>query len=404
MIVKGFALTLAAQLITNPLSAAEFGQISLIAPVANVLIAPLLTAICGIGLPITLLAAASDVAGPPLVLLAQCCGWLCALLEAGAALPCASVPIDLAPPAALLLAFGVPVVLWLAWPRPGRASVSVLAVAAGISLVLCFGLGTMGADEIIMLDVGQGDAFLLRSEGQTMLIDTGNHDRALLRGLARHGVHHLDAVAITHADEDHCGALGALKGVVPVDRVVLARDMLTCTNEKAQDLVRRAESVTGDANGVAGVAVGDRLSFGHFACRVIGPDAFTDDGGNADSLTLLWETDMDGDTAVEWRGLFCGDAEKEQVARYEQAGRVGDIDVYKVGHHGSRRAVDEQTASVLRPEICLVSVGADNRYGHPVPATLATLEAAGGRIWRTDEQGDVTVHVSRERLQVSTQR
>jgi competence protein ComEC len=404
VLLQGLSLTLAAQLVTNPLVACEFGQISLIAPFANMLVAPVFSAVCGIGLPLSLLSAATGSAMPGLTLLAQLCGCLCALLQGCAGLPLASVPIDLARPVALLLAIGMPAALWALWPRPTAWCIGICIAIACVMAISLFGIGGGADDEIVMFDVGQGDAFLLRSGGKAMLIDTGNNDRQLLQALARHGVHRLDAVAISHADDDHCGSLGALKGVVGIDRVILARDMLACTDEKAQALVGTAAAVTGNASAVIGVGVGGQISLGRFACRVIGPDSFTDNGGNADSLALLWESDQDADGQVDWRGLFCGDAEKEQLAGYESAGRVGDVDVYKVGHHGSRAAVDEQTAAVLHPEICLVSVGANNRYGHPVPSTLGILEAAGGHIWRTDEQGDVTVHVTKEQLRVSTQR
>ena len=141
---------------------------------------------------------------------------------------------------------------------------------------------------VTMLDVGQGDAFVLRSAGRTLLIDTGNHDDLLLQGLARQGIRHLDAVAITHADDDHCGSLSVLKGVVGVDCVLLANEMLICENAKARNLVRTAADVAGAADAVKGVSVGERIVLGRFALDVIGPDSFTEDGGNA---CLLYTSD-----------------------------------------------------------------------------------------------------------------
>ena len=69
---------------------------------------------------------------------------------------------------------------------------------------------------------------------------------------------------------------------------------------------------------------------------------------------------------------------------------MDSVDLYKVGHHGSKNALDDEEAAVLSPRIALVSAGARNRYGHPAQDTLDRLEAAGARVFRTDEQGDVS--------------
>lgn len=403
-VLQSVAMCLAAQLVANPLSAGEFGQVSLISPLANVLMAPCFTIVCGIGLPVTVAAAAFGIGSSVLDALAHACSWLCLLLQVLADLPHAAIPVYLDPIAVILLAAILPFALWAVWPRP---SWQLICTLAAVCIAACAFLSLSAlerGDEVIMLDVGQGDAFVLRSRGRTMLIDTGNRDDLLLKGLARQGIHHLDAVAITHADDDHCGSLSALKGTVGVDCVVLARDMLSCGESKAVNLVRTAADVAGDACAVKGVSVGERLVVGGFAIDVIGPDRFTAKGGNADSLALLMKADDDDDGVADWHGLFCGDAESEQIAAYLEAGRIGDIDIFKVGHHGSRAAVDETVASALRPEICLVSVGARNRYGHPVPSTLQTLEGVGGTVWRTDRQGDVVCRLTPARIQVASQR
>ena len=78
-----------------------------------------------------------------------------------------------------------------------------------------------------MLDVGQGDAFLIQSNSQTILVDTGQSEQKLFAALSRQGCTHLDAVIITHADNDHAGCLSALKGVVDCERVILLREQTT---------------------------------------------------------------------------------------------------------------------------------------------------------------------------------
>jgi competence protein ComEC len=102
--------------------------------------------------------------------------------------------------------------------------------------------------------------------------------------------------------------------------------------------------------------------------------------------------------------LFCGDAEAPQVDSYIGKGRIGDIDLYKVGHHGSAAAVDETMLDALKPEVSLVSVGEGNRYGHPVPATVDALEDAGSTVFRTDEQGMITCFLRPEGMRMRTER
>ena len=92
--------------------------------------------------------------------------------------------------------------------------------------------------EIVMLDVGQGDAFLLKSEKKTMLVDTGNQPSKLLAGLAQNGVVSLDAVLITHPDDDHCGALESLKGVVGIDKIIVANGTLASKEDNPKELLR----------------------------------------------------------------------------------------------------------------------------------------------------------------------
>ena len=121
-------------------------------------------------------------------------------------------------------------------------------------------------------------------------------------------------------------------------------------------------------------------------------------------MCLVADADLDDDGSPDWRALFTGDAERDQLRALIDEGLVGAVDIYKVGHHGSKNALDDEEAAVLAPRIALVSAGAGNRYGHPAPDTLDRLEAAGARICRTDEQGDVSCKLTRERIEVRTLR
>ncbi len=399
------ALTCASSILATPLSAALFSQLPLLAPIANVAVAPLFPLACAAGLAACSLSLLVPPLAPALVgAAAGLAGVMTALVRLLAGIPHASVPADVPLPLALVASAVLAAALWLAWPRPGARLAAALA-AGSLAVAACALLvwPRLAGDEIVMLDVGQGDAFVVRSGGAAVLVDTGNQDRLLREALARHGVLRLDAVVVTHGDDDHMGSLASLAGIVEVDRVLVAKDALSCGCDACGRLLADARALVGE-QGVAGLSQGDVLHVGAFDLTVVWPASFSDAGGNADSVCLLADADVDGDGTRDWRALFTGDAERDQLRALIDAGLVGAVDVYKVGHHGSKNALDDEEAAVLSPRLALVSAGAGNRYGHPAPETLARLEAVGAAVRRTDEEGDVSCEFKPDRMEVSALR
>ena len=398
-IAEPLALTLTAMVGTTPFSAALFSQLPLVSPVANLVVAPLFT----LALTVSLVGSIASLAAPVVVPLALPFANGAAFLLAQAItifaeIPFACVPVSLSVSWGLALSIAGPLLLWLLWPQLTGSTIFAMgsaACACAIAFVVVVPL--LRASEIVMLDVAQGDAFLLRSKGSAILIDTGNHDALLKEALARQGVFHLDAVVISHADDDHCGSLQALDGVVAIDSVLVAHDAVTCDCESCESLIKSASSVVGSAN-IEPLAVGDTIACGDFSLKVIWPHGFSDEGGNADSLCLLASLATSGNT---WTALFCGDAESEQLKEMIDEGTLGDIDIYKVGHHGSKAALTESVVDTIRPEISLVSVGEGNRYGHPAAQTLSLLDNVGSHIFRTDDMGDVSCEFSNDGIRVT---
>ena len=398
------SLTFSSNILTTLLSAALFAQIPLVAPLANALVSPIFPIVCAGGL--AAVAAAlllPALASPLLGAAALGARGLAALVSLLARIPYASIPASLSVPLALVLSAAAAIALWRIWPRPQPRVLAGLSAAAalGLSALIVVAPLTTGT-RIVMLDVGQGDAFLLRSGGASVLIDTGTQDTMLKSALARQGVTHLDAVVISHSDDDHMGSLSSLSGIVQVDRVLLAQDALDCDCESCAELREAAASLVGEEQ-VEGLSLGDELQFGAFELEVVWPEAYEDEGGNADSLCLLASADVDRDEATDWTALFVGDAEQEQLSELLESGAVGQVDIYKVGHHGSKNALDEEIAQQLSPSLALVSVGEDNSYGHPAEETIAALEAAGAEVLRSDEAGDVSCKLGAESIVVSTQ-
>jgi competence protein ComEC len=280
---------------------------------------------------------------------------------------------------------------------PGVRRITRLRLTALYGLALVVGwpavlsLGARGRLEIVMIDVGQGDAIAIRTpRDRWVLVDAGPPGHGdpgahpVVRALSARGVGSLERLVLTHPDLDHIGGAGAV--LDRLDPRAIVDPMLVAPKTGYAELVESAA-----LRGIpwSAARAGDVLDLDGVSIRVLYPDTLPADAGegNAASVVLL----------VRWNdfeALLTGDAYVD-VER-EIAPTVGDIDVLKVGHHGSRTSTDSTFLARVRPEIALLSVGRDNRYGHPAPEVVARLEAAGASIYRTDRQGTVRVLVGRD--------
>lgn len=404
---EALALTFASSVLATPFSAALFSQLPLAAPVANIAIAPLFGPVCAAGIIGAVVCAILPLPGVIASITCACASLLLKVVQACASIPYASIPIVAPAFVALLAGFVSACVLWLWWPKPDSHSAYRLLSVTGIVCAVVFALLKApipyGGCEIVALDVGQGDAILIRSGGHSVLVDTGNQDALLRQALARHHITRLDALIVTHPDDDHMGSLESLDGMVQVDHVLLARDGLACSCASCAKLRQHAETLVGKER-VEGLSQGDKFRLGAFEFTCVWPVAFQDEGGNGDSLCFTVDADIDGDGNREWRSLLVGDAEHEEVSQMLSAGLIDGVDVYKVGHHGSKNALTQDQAAALSPQVSLCSVGARNRYGHPAASTVESLERAGSAVMRTDEHGDVACRFAKDHISVETLR
>ncbi len=392
------ALTFSSSLVTSPICAFVFGQISIISPLVNVVATPVFPFACiggfvALGIALLIPALAPFALGVMTGVLQL----FVLVMDVAASLPFAATAASFSIVAVCVFSLGIPALIWLFWPYPGRLFTGAIVVASMVAICFSFCSPLLKGETLSMLDVGQGDAILLQSRGHAVLVDTGKNDADLLRGLAAAGVTSLDALIITHPDDDHCGSLSALRGIVQVKRVLVARDVLQIDNANCASLRREASALVGEEN-LLGVVTGNEISFGAMRLEVVGPRACTDEGGNADSvvMTLRWGNASGG-------ALLTGDAEAEVLEGYMREGRIRDIDILKVAHHGSRAALDEELLAQLDPEVALISVGAGNRYGHPTEEILQLLEDAGDRVFRTDLDGTVTCSLRDDGIGIRTQ-
>ena len=370
------SVTLCSQLATLPITIPAFGTFSLIAPLANAVISPvvsLLLAVSIVLVPFSLVAPLQAWALVVPMIAARCALFFEQLF---AAVPGASVSV---PPDSMWI-YLVPCLLaallvW--WPRPRARPMAVgLACLVLLPAIPYVYWDRFAPSSVTVLDVGQADAILIRQGGAVALVDCGLDER-VVSALVRNNVHHIDAVFVTHWDEDHWGGLPAVLEQFSVGTIAVAADAL----EDAPAEVLNRPGVE-----YRQVRRGDTVDIGSFCARVMWPFESVDGEGNEDSLVLLLSYVQEGKGL---RILLTGDAELDQEREFVQ--EVGDIDVLKLGHHGSKVSVDGELLDVLKPELSLASAGEGNRYGHPSDACIDAVKEAGGDFACTIEHGDITV-------------
>lgn len=370
------SVTLCSQLATLPITIPAFGTFSLIAPLANAVIGPvvsLLLAVSIVLVPFSLVEPLQAWALVVPMIAARCALFFEQLF---AAVPGASVSV---PPDSMWI-YLVPcllAVLLVWWPRPRARPMAVgllcLMLAAAVPYVYW---ERFAPPSVTVLDVGQADAILVRQGGAVALVDCGLDER-VVSALVRNNVHHIDAVFVTHWDEDHWGGLPDVLDRFSVGTIVVAADAL----DGAPAEVLNRPGVT-----YRQVACGDTVDIGAFRTRVMWPFDTVDGEGNEDSLVLLLSYAQEGKSL---RVLLTGDAELDQEREFVR--EVGDIDVLKLGHHGSKVSVDTDLLGTLKPELSIASAGEGNRYGHPSDACIDAVKEAGGAFACTIEHGDITV-------------
>lgn len=387
-LARPLACTLTAQVMTVPITAPAFGSVSLVAPLANLVVGPVMSALLVVSLPIAPVAALFP--GDGLMALPEGLANLsiwCATILSGLPAAAFAVDVDAAWAALVYAAAAAVFALWREVPRRGLLAGSA---ALAVAVALWAAAWRFAAPPALtVLDVGQADAILIRDGPAAVLVDAGV-DGGTARALARQHVLHLDAILITHWDRDHWGGIAEVLDTVACDRVIVARGAAA----QAPSEVRAAW-----AGRIEEVAHGDEIRVGGFTCRVVWPREEVAGGENGESLCLDVSFERGG---ASLRALLTGDTELSEERAY--AGEVGDVDALKVGHHGSRASVDAGLLEVLRPEVAVASAGERNTYGHPSRECVAALERAGAAFLSTKDAGDVSIEPDHDGVRVRAPR
>jgi competence protein ComEC len=386
-LADALAVSAAAGLATAPLVAGLSGTVSLVSLPANLAAAPAVAPATVLGLAAALVGAVVPAAGDALIWVAGWpTRWLVLVAERASAVPDGATGWPAGASGAVLLTLLLGIGGWALWRFPRSRP---LAVAALIGLVVIgwpvrqVVRGWPPADTVaIACDVGQGDALVVpTAPGAGILVDAGPDVAAVDRCLDHLGIDRLPLVLLSHLDADHVGGLaGALNG----RRVGV---VATATLSPADDRVPALDRLVRRSGGTRAVLVpGDRRRVGPAALEVLAPDPRRATAAAApNDLSMVVRVTVRG-----VRVLFTGDLGGEAEARLVRDGTDLAADVLKVPHHGSADA-DPEFLAASGARVALISVGADNTYGHPTARTLHWLARDGMRIYRTDQGGDLAV-------------
>ena len=409
-VLSGLAYALAATLSTAPLICHYFFHL----PWWGWLLSPLVIAAAGVAVILCLIVLVASVLWLPLAtFILQGAVWVMQALAGGARLLSSwhisgysgalSLPWLLLTYALLAAA---PVV-WRRFSRYRHAAYALLAAAVVIVLA-CAGSGPVDRDsplhhtlaQVTFLDVGQGDCALLRTaDGSVALIDGGGLPQSpgyigaqvVMPYLRSLGVDRIDLMISSHPDADHSDGLLTVLDELPVGAFVYSGGAAEEENEGLlQAAVRNGCDIQAAMSGDS-FRLGDLVEINVFSPE---PDRYYEDG-NAASVVMLAEV-----SSV--RLLFCGDAPGYLLAEIAEASDLSCRAV-KLPHHGSLTGFDGEFYERIKADIAVVSVGAENAYGHPDQAVVEYWQEHG-ELYRTDTDGAVTIYTDGTEIAVITEK
>lgn len=232
--------------------------------------------------------------------------------------------------------------------------------------------------EVHFIDVGQADAALVICDGEAMLIDGGNvEDSSLIYTyLSDRNIDHLRYTVVTHAHEDHVGGVSGALNYAVADTILCP---VTSYDSKAFNSLLKTLNKQGGAITVP--TAGDSFSLGTATVEILHCNPSAEEPNNTGIVLRI----VHGETSF----LFTGDAEQEVEEQILDEGREIQCTVLKVGHHGSNTSTSYRWLYEAYPAYAVISVGADNSYGHPHEEVTARLNDADVTVYRTDRHGTI---------------
>ncbi|MFB4266913.1 ComEC/Rec2 family competence protein [Nonomuraea sp. GTA35] len=389
-LAEAVAVPAAAQVAVTPVLVLMAGQLTPVAVVANLLVAPAVAPATLLGFGAALVSPVwPDAAGLLVIPAGYAVGWIIMVARWAVGLPFATVPWPAGLPGLGLLLLTVIVAIPVLRHRAWRA-IALTAAAAALATVLVIrpivGPWPPKGWLMVMCDVGQGDGLVLSAgQGRGVVVDAGPDPVAMDRCLRRVGVEDVPLLVLTHPHADH---VDGLPGVLRNRRVGAA--VVSPHRPGSRSGARISATLARHRIPEWTAPPGTRWRFGPSELTVLAPDPADDEMNGRSEGSAINNSSVV--LHVRWRSgsiLLGGDLETE--AQDDLLHRLPvRADLLKTPHHGSNRQSPAFLAS-LGARAALISVGADNDYGHPATSTLALLRSLGLTVYRTDQSGDLAV-------------
>lgn len=290
-----------------------------------------------------------------------------------------------------------------------RVSLGVWQAVLTVAAVAIFFIHPADRNQVIFLNVGQGDCCLIRTEtGHNYLFDCGSSSRqkvgeyVLLPALKYYGITTLDGVFVSHPDVDHMNGIRELLELAEENHLTIGSLVLPAVEQSARqgqfgELLMAVDDRSGgqkttQTTRVVWVSAGDAWESGSVRFLCLHPEK---ESGtmNENAYSECFYVDF-GDFTLLLTGDVEGSGEEALLAELQRRG-IGQLDLLKTAHHGSRNSTTEEFLQQLHPGTAIISCGSNNRYGHPHAELLNRLESAGVQWICTKDYGAITVEMDK---------
>ena len=241
---------------------------------------------------------------------------------------------------------------------------------------------------VYFLDVGQGDSSLIYSKHKVILIDTGGNDNIkvsdnTIKFLKSTGKSKINYLVLTHGDYDHMGEAINLVNNIKIEKVIFNCGEF---NDLEKDLIKVL-----DKKKIPYYSCIKELNIDNSKLHFLQTKEYDNENDNSNVIY----TKLDG-----YKFMFMGDASSTTEEEILEKYNLPDIDVLKVGHHGSKTSSDKKFIDEIKPKYSIISVGKNNRYGHPNKEVLDNLKDS--KIYRTDKYGSIIFKIKNNKLKIET--